>query len=288
MKKYIEYINQFHEWNQIEIDFINKKLVKHLIENEENQTEIETILDYLYTKKPDISKVWYKVLLEKTEKWHKKLQSVSIKDNEVVWVDYDIVLDFKDWFKIVQLKSKNCYEREWKLMSHCVASYFWRNVKIYSLRDEKNNPHCTLEEDNQIKGKWNWSIEPKYVDYIVKFLEHIWMTVWENEMKNLWYYKLEKIDKDLKSDSLYNWYIYENKLGTIKDKEWNNYYWFWLLNIKELVTFNWDFKFNINLNIKSTVEYLIESVNWLFNFISDKDNKVICNKTIYAKIWSSW
>jgi len=33
------------------------------------------------------------------------------------------------------------------------------------------------------------------VDYVVKFLEHIGMTVGENEMKNLGYYKLESIDK---------------------------------------------------------------------------------------------
>jgi len=38
-------------------------------------------------------------------------------------------------------------------------------------------------------------------------------------MKNIGYYKLEKIDKDLTSDCLYNGYIFENKLDTIKDKE---------------------------------------------------------------------
>ena len=38
-------------------------------------------------------------------------------------------------------------------MSHCVASYYGRDVEIYSLRDKKNLPHCTLEKDNQIKGE---------------------------------------------------------------------------------------------------------------------------------------
>ena len=35
-------------------------------ENEENQDEIEIILDYLYSEKPDISKIGYKTILEKT------------------------------------------------------------------------------------------------------------------------------------------------------------------------------------------------------------------------------
>jgi hypothetical protein len=40
-----------------------------------------------------------------------------------------------------------------------------------------------------------------------------------------------------RSDSLYNWYISENKLDTIKDKDWEVYNWFWLLNIKSLFEF---------------------------------------------------
>lgn len=56
MQKYIEYVNRFHEWNEIEIVFIQNQLKKHLEKNQENQTEIEEILDYLYSKKPNISK----------------------------------------------------------------------------------------------------------------------------------------------------------------------------------------------------------------------------------------
>lgn len=48
MKKYIQYVEQFHENKKNEIDFINNQLAKHLVDNEENQTEIEHILDFLY------------------------------------------------------------------------------------------------------------------------------------------------------------------------------------------------------------------------------------------------
>ena len=197
MEKYLDFIREFHDNNPIEIEFVNNHLKKHLVNNPENKDEIEQILDFLYSKKIDISKVWYTVLLEKTEKWHKKLQSVSLKDNEVEWTDYETYLDFWDGFKFVKLISKSCYEREGKLMSHCVASYFERNSTIYSLRDSKNLPHCTVEDGQQIKGKGNWKIDPKYIDYVVKFLEKNWMNVWENEMKNLGYVDLEKLRNDL-------------------------------------------------------------------------------------------
>lgn len=83
MTKYLTYISEFHENNPIEIEFVNNHLKKYLESNQEIQDEIEQILDYLFSNpKLDISKIGYQVALEKTIKWHKKLQSVSIKDKE--------------------------------------------------------------------------------------------------------------------------------------------------------------------------------------------------------------
>ena len=145
MQYYLDYINRLHDWKQIEIDFINNQLKKHLIDNQENQTEVEEILDFLYSNDIDISKIGYKTILEKTQKWHKKLAKLEVVDEEVEWVDYEVSLDFWDGFKFVKLISQNSYNREWKLMSHCVASYYGRDVNVYSLRDWKNKPHCTIE-----------------------------------------------------------------------------------------------------------------------------------------------
>ena len=83
MKNYNQYIQEFHESNPVELEFVDRQLSEYLKENQENQDEIEKILDYLYSVKPDISKIGYKTILEKTEKWHKKLQSVKTKDNEI-------------------------------------------------------------------------------------------------------------------------------------------------------------------------------------------------------------
>ena len=288
MQNYILYIQEFHNSNPVELEFVKNHLQKHLKDHEENQTEIETILDYLFANPIDISKIGYSTLLEKTEKWHKKLQSVAIKDSEEEWEDYEVFMDFGDGFKIVQLVSKESYEREGRLMSHCVSSYYGRDSKIYSLRDSKNLPHATIEHGQQIKGKGNWKIDPKYIDYIVKFLEKTWMTVRENEMKNLGYYKLDKIDEWLTSDSLYNGYIYEGKLDTLKDKEWKSYYGFWLFNIKDIVEFNGDFSFQIHFDIWKLVDYFV----WLFSKIkssweSYEDNYKIWSSGDYARIWSS-
>ena len=256
MQKYIQFVQEFHENNALWLSFIENQLNKHLKENPENQTEIETILDFLYSnQKTDISKIGYKTILEKTEKWHKKLQSVSSKDNEKEWVDYETVLDFKDGFKFVKLISKSCYKREGKNMSHCVASYFGRNTTIYSLRDAKNLPHCTIEDGQQVKWKWNGKIDPKYIDYVVKFLEFKWMIVGENEMKNLGYIKLEKIAPWLTCDSLYNGYVHTDKLDTIKDSEWRQYKWMGLFEVKDVCDIDDDGKFRLFEDIKWVVAY---------------------------------
>jgi uncharacterized protein YwgA len=82
MNNYTIYIQEFHNSNPVELEFVKNHLQKHLKEHEENQTEIESILDYLFANPIDISKIGYSTLLEKTEKWHKKIQSVAIKDTE--------------------------------------------------------------------------------------------------------------------------------------------------------------------------------------------------------------
>jgi hypothetical protein len=257
--KYLEYINRFQEWNEYWIYFIENNFK----EWELSQSQIEHCLDFVYSNKKKFKKIWLKTILEKADAWSKKIQDNASKtDNEIEWVDYEVVKDFWDWFKFVKLISKQCYEREWKLMSHCVWSYYWRDVNIYSLRDHKNLPHATIEEENQVKGKWNQSVDNKYFWYCIKFLEEMWFSIWENEMKNIWYYKLDTIDKDLSCEKLYDWkYVSDKDLHLIKDKNWNKYEWFWLLSIKKLFEINFEAKVKLkwNFNISSIVKYFIST-----------------------------
>ena len=76
------------------------------------------------------------------------------------------------------------------------------------------------------------------------------MTVGENEMKNLGYYKLDSIEKNLTCESQYNGYIYENNLDKIKDKDGNTYKGMGLWNIKPVCDVQDDGKFRLYDDIK--------------------------------------
>ena len=278
MEKYIEYVNKFQE-NEYGLFFIDNQLKKYLETNIENQNEIELILDFIYSEKKIYKSIWYKTILEKEKAWNKKLQlQASKKDNEVEWVDYEVKKDFWDWFKFVKLLSKECYQREWKLMSHCVSSYYGRKVAIYSLRDKNNLPHATIEENNQVKGKWNQTVDNKYFWYCIEFLEEMWFSIWENEMKNIWYYKLDSIDKDLTCSKLWKWYISDKDLDKIKDKNWKQYNWFWLLNVKKLVEIKLDFSLKWNFDINILLNYFNKNVKDKVNIANKSFSTAVANE----------
>ena len=192
------------------------KWIKNL-DDIKNQSEIEHIIDFLIHKDFDnLSWASYNLLLEKSKKWIKQLSQNVARIDEEYGEDIEQVLDFEDGFKFVKLLSEKSYRREGALMSHCVASYYDRGVEIYSLRDEFNKPHCTIEKDTQIKGKGNGSIHPKYIDYVVQFLEWTGMIVRDNEMKNLGYIVPEF--KDYVVNTLYkNRYVKDNEEIIYKD-----------------------------------------------------------------------
>lgn len=150
-KEFIEYINQFQEWNEYWLFFIENNLkdwkyTEKKVEKSLTQSEIEHVLDFLYATKKKYTWINLGTILKKADSWNKKLiANASKKDNEIEWEDYEVIKDFKDWFRFVKLISEECYKREWSLMWHCVWSYYWRDVEIYSLRDKKNLPHCTIE-----------------------------------------------------------------------------------------------------------------------------------------------
>jgi hypothetical protein len=195
MEQYINYAKHISA-NEEVLKWVKSTLKTKLSKEEKSTEEVEHILDFLCQSNLKIARMSYDQAHEKTIKWNDNLQKKGLG---VIELDTDIetVLDFKDGFKIVKLIGENSYKREGMLMRHCVASYFGKNVEVYSLRDKNNLPHATMEKDQQIKGKGNGDIHPKYVDYIVKFLEHTGMTVGDSEMKHLGYVNLEKLFSDL-------------------------------------------------------------------------------------------
>jgi hypothetical protein len=180
--------------NWVETVLKNKFKNKNL-----NQTEVEHILDYLISKDAPkrLLKMSYAAALSNADKWSKAKQK---KGRNLEDTDKDIktIHEFDFGFKIVKLLSESAYKREGFLMRHCLGGYSLSGDRdIYSLRDKKNEPHCTLEvlknrdEVTQIKGKGNGSIHPKYINYIMTFFETVNKKLNTNDMRNLGYYVID-------------------------------------------------------------------------------------------------
>ena len=266
------------------IDWINKELYKL---NVVNQTEIEHIIDYLVSDKAPkkLDKATYKQMLDNTNKWNKTLIKKGSEIKELK-KDIKIIVDFKDGFKFVKLIGKNAYEREGFLMRHCVSQYYNKEDEIYSLRDKNNNPHCTIsKQSQQIKGKGNGSISPKYIKYVVDFLKHLKIDVKDNEMVNLGYYNIEKFKKHLHKDSikqLFNkkYWFKENKLLN-KTKEI-----FYCLDMLDFIPL---INNNLKLNFDITT-FVSVSIKFLFNSIKKKttgDSSQLATTGNYSKLATS-
>ena len=269
--KYEEYIkhiggdNYLIEWS--------KKQSKHF--DKATTEEVEHILDYLVQSGKKLERMSYKQAKELADKWTKSLQK---KGKGIIETDEDteLVHDFGDGFKIVKLVGENAYKREGFLMSHCVADYYGKDVVIYSLRDKDNMPHCTMEKDQQVKGKGNGDIHPKYIGYVVTFLEKIGMTVGDSEMKHLGYANVEKIVDEFSDETkklLYtDKYFPKDKRDKILDKNGNKITHIGLLSCFDLI----EEKDN-SLKVSFDIPLLVSSsIEW----ISSNVKKVVKNETI--------
>ena len=258
MEKYIDYAVGLSASDEV-VSWLKTTAKKHI--NKQNvapeTSEVEHIIDYLISKKiPKINQMSYPQALEKAEKW---TQELIKKGNKIIEEDGDIevVYDFCDGFRFVKLIGQRAYEREGALMRHCVASYYGRDASIYSLRDTQNNPHCTIEENEQIKGKGNGDIHPKYVDYVVRFLEHLGMEVEDSEMRNLGYINVSKFKKHLHSSTPLFRKKYAPKNQKFIDKNGSDFASFDMLNQIPLIEQSSDSGLVVNFSIATFVPALV-------------------------------
>lgn len=195
--------------NEPEIkNWINTTLKKHIEKNKlgpSNQAHLEHLVDYLESRPRPLrlKRMSVKQAEELARKWTKTLEK---KGSNVVELAGDVktIKRFANGFKLVQLLDARAFKREGFLMRHCVGSYADKNgVKIYSLRDPMNNPHCTIEVVNdgsdiqQVKGKGNGPIHPDYIKMVISSLKKLGMKVRSSEMENLGY---SVVDEELKKD----------------------------------------------------------------------------------------
>jgi len=210
--------------------WINHNLKNYLEKNRENQSEIEHILDFLHSEDAPkrLTKMSYNEANESAKRWVKRMVKKGSQLEDVEDVDFDVELDFGDGFKLVRLKTELAFNREGSLMSHCVSSYFDKNSRIYSLRDSRNMPHCTLEipegreSFNQCKGKGNGPIHHKYIKYVLDVMRHFKIDMRDSEMNNLGYFRPESVGA---SSAQVKWFKENFKhLPTLKLKNKVYYY----------------------------------------------------------------
>lgn len=182
------------------ISWLETSATSALKKDKIKEHEIEHIIDWMCSA--DAPKRLLKMSVvdakRKAHEWSEKSKKKGkdIKESEDDVSDF---MTFDDGFRIVELLTKKSYQREGALMSHCLGGYtVKKNVSMYSLRDKKNQPHCTFEiskngeEVLQIKGKGNGSIHPKYVYKVIAFLENNGMKIRPSEMTNLGYHHIPK------------------------------------------------------------------------------------------------
>lgn len=156
-------------------------LKNYLSKNTLSRNQIDHLSDWM--RSPEASKYSNRLhrisvaqAIEHANKWVEKLNKKADSIEDISGTEE--VYSFSDGFKFVKILTKQAYAREGLLMGHCVASYYSKDaIEIYSLRDEKNDPHCTVElqigktrKINQIKGKGNKEVVEKYHGYVIEFL----------------------------------------------------------------------------------------------------------------------
>ncbi len=164
--------------------------------------EREHIIDFLISAGAPkrLRKMSYAQAKEGARKWTEANQK---KGRNLVEADDDTEhhMDVGDGTRIVKLLSKKAYEREGFLMRHCLGGYTPGSSTVYSLRDKDNEPHVTFEitksgdSVQQVKGKGNGLIHPRYIEPTLGFLKSMGITVRPLEMTNLGYHHVTAAGK---------------------------------------------------------------------------------------------
>ena len=183
-----------HKYRVGEPDWMKKPEIMDFTGNLPNDVvdEINHIVDYFVTlDQNDLRKIYkepYKIIKQKVEEWDKEL-AISATDSGkedvekkklVLNKDYKVVKQVggMKWVKLLTPESKDV---EGDFMGHCVGGEGYEDKDIYSLWDNKNRSHVTIEADDnektiqQIKGKANLAPVEKYQDVCVEFVANVMM-----------------------------------------------------------------------------------------------------------------
>ena len=166
--------------------------------------EAEHIVDFLVSEDAPsrLRRMSFAQAKAGADAWTKKTQKLG-KDLIDGPGDLEPFMELDGGMRIVKLLTENAFRREGFLMRHCAGGMSPASATIYSLRDEGNNPHVTFEVTmdgetvQQIKGKGNGSIHPRYIENTLKFLERVGLKIRPGDMVNLGYQHVPSAAQDM-------------------------------------------------------------------------------------------
>lgn len=179
--------------------YIENPIAKYVKLDKLTEDEASHLVDYLLSDRAPtrLRRLSIKDCKRKTEEW---VSSLVKKGQNIIETEEDteVIKRFNSTgLSLVKLKGSAAFKREGAMMRHCVGSYVDRtDCEIYSIRDDKGLPHCTIEvkKDNgyisQVKGKGNGPIHPKYIHAVIKSLKKIGKDINGSELSNLGYAEL--------------------------------------------------------------------------------------------------
>lgn len=178
-----------HEYKDGEPEWMNKPDIMDFTGDlpEDVVDEIGHTVDYFATLEPnDLRKIYkepYRVIKQKVQEWDRELAASATdsgkedveKKKLVLNKDYKVIKQVggMKWVKLLTPESKDV---EGEFMGHCVGGAGYENKDIYSLWDNKNRSHVTIEADDnkktiqQIKGKQNREPVEKYIPISIDFV----------------------------------------------------------------------------------------------------------------------
>lgn len=163
-------------------DFLYRKAEEHIdnrinrfYSSDKKNKSIKINIDCLktYNEYSSFESLLDAVKYEKKLKKEQEFLSDSMRDTQ-------IMMEFNNGIKIVNLKSNIALYFESHEMNHCIADGEYdrnnkrKNIQIYSLRDKKGHSHVTLEVRDgklcQCKGHNNKKPNEEYLPYVRQFI----------------------------------------------------------------------------------------------------------------------
>lgn len=178
-----------HQYAEGEPEWMSREGIVDFTRFEDREAQkISHIMDFLDTLGPEdltvLHKVPYNEIVRRVATWDEELRagsasaaSYGLKEG----IDFKPVFETKNAkgrrMRWVQLLTNKSYKCEGNVMSNCIKNQTVKpNQVIYSLYDDGNNPHVSLEvlqktNITQIKGKGNVAPIDKYIPPTVEFVK---------------------------------------------------------------------------------------------------------------------